>query len=250
MELHLLRNATMRITMAGQTILTDPVLSPRHGIESFAGNEKNPTVDLPVPVEEIINGVDMILVSHLHQDHFDASAKELLPKDTPLFCQPGDKDTIAEAGFSDIRQIDDSLRFDTITLKRTKGKHASSKKWNDLLGKVSGFVFSAPNEPTLYWAGDTVFNDEVKATIDSVHPDIILTHSCGAVLDDSGPIVMDDQQTIDVCKVAPNSKVIAIHMEALDHGTISRKMLRQFADSNGISETQLLIPDDGEKLVF
>ena len=31
-----------------------------------------------------------VLATHLHQDHFDATAARLLPRDLPLLCQPED----------------------------------------------------------------------------------------------------------------------------------------------------------------
>jgi len=70
------------------------------------------------------------------------------------------------------------------------------------------------------------------------------------MLQDSGPIVMDAEQTIAVCKLAPRAKVVATHIDALDHGTISRENLRIYARKNGISSDQLLIPDDGQILRF
>jgi hypothetical protein len=39
-------------------------------------------------------------------------------------------------------------------------------------------------------------------------------------------------------------------MEALDHGTVSREDLRSHAQKNGISKDRLLIPEDGQTLVF
>ena len=53
-----------------------------------------------------------------------------------------------------------------------------------------------------------------------------------------------------VCKAAQNKTVIATHMDALDHATISRIELRAYAESNGILPEQLLIPEDGEILEF
>jgi hypothetical protein len=44
--------------------------------------------------------------------------------------------------------------------------------------------------------------------------------------------------------------VIATHMESLDHATISRSDLRQYAQAQGITPEQLRIPLDGETLVF
>ena len=47
----------------------------------------NPLVDLPMPVEDIINGIDAVIVTHLHLDHWDDIAKEVLPKEIKLFVQ-------------------------------------------------------------------------------------------------------------------------------------------------------------------
>jgi L-ascorbate metabolism protein UlaG (beta-lactamase superfamily) len=120
------------------------------------------------------------------------------------------------------------------------------------MGAVAGFVFAAPGEPTIYWAGDTILYEEIYAVIERHQPDIIVTHSCGARWpDDAGErqlIVMDAAQTVAVAQAAPASIVIATHMEALDHATISRAELRAAADAAGISTTRLLIPADGEEL--
>ncbi|MCP3872366.1 MAG: MBL fold metallo-hydrolase [Desulfobacteraceae bacterium] len=250
MKIQQIRNSTLRLSIADKTILTDPVLLPKHGIESFAGIEKNPIVDLPFPAQEIIKDIDLVIVSHLHQDHFDNGAKELLPKEVPMFCQPGDDNAIKDNGFLHVSPIEKSVEWEGIHITRTPGKHAGNEKWQKILGNVSGFIFRTDNEPTVYWAGDTILYDEIKDTITKAKPDIILTHSCGAILDDSGPIVMDAKQTIDVCKLAPNSIVVATHLNALDHGTVTRKDLRTYANDNGITKNQLVIPEDGQTLTF
>lgn len=250
MKIQQIRNATLKINIGGRIILTDPVLLPRHGIESFAGNERNPTVELPVPVEEVLANVDMVLVSHLHQDHFDTGAKEILPKDLPLFCQPGDRAAIEAEGFTRVSEVADVVAWEDIEIRRTPGAHAGSPKWQDILGQVSGYLLTAPDCPRVYWAGDTILGDWVRDTIAQWEPEIILTHSCGAVLEDSGPIVMDARMTVDVCKLAPKAVVVATHMEALDHATVTRQALRDHARASGIPDDRLLIPADGETLSF
>lgn len=250
MQIQLIRNATLRLTLAGKTILTDPVLSPRHAIDSFAGIERNPTVDPPLPVEDIIRSIDLVMISHLHRDHFDDRARQVLPKSVPILCQPGDEKAITEDGFTAVTPLNTQIEWEDIRITRTPGRHAGNKKWTDILGKVSGFVLEAENEPVVYWAGDTILCEEVETVVRTKKPDIILTHSCGAVLKDSGPIVMDALQTVEVCKMAPDAVVIAVHMEALDHGTVSREDLRLHARQNNIPENKLLIPDDGQVLTF
>ncbi|MBU0969134.1 MAG: MBL fold metallo-hydrolase [Proteobacteria bacterium] len=250
MKIQQIRNATLKISFAGKTILTDPMLLGKHGISSFAGKQRNPVVELPIPPADVIRGVEMVLVSHLHQDHFDAGAKERLPKEIPLFCRPGHEDALRESNFSRVTPIDAVVTWEGIEITRTKGCHAGNLKWENILGKVAGFLLKAANEPLVYWAGDTILCEAVETLVKTVKPDIILTHSCGAVLDDSGPIVMDAQMTMELCKLAPEAVVIATHMEALDHAMVTRKDLRDMADERGISPRQLLIPADGEIMIF
>src|SRR3989339_928880 len=109
MKIQLIRNATLKISLAGITLLTDPVLLPRHGMDSFAGIEKNPTVDLPFPAQEVIKDIDMVLVSHLHRDHFDDGAKKMLPKDIPIFCRKVNEAALKEKGFLNVTTIETKM---------------------------------------------------------------------------------------------------------------------------------------------
>ncbi|NTH10123.1 hypothetical protein G6K88_32115 [Agrobacterium rhizogenes] len=110
-----------------------------------------------------------------------------------------------------------------------------------------GFSLDAPDEPSLYWAGDTVLYPPVMETIRKTRPQVIVTHSCGALWD-GVPIVMDAAETIEVCQTSPRSVVIATHMEALDHATVSRLALRKAAEEQGIVLERLLVPADGETI--
>lgn len=118
------------------------------------------------------------------------------------------------------------------------------------MGNASGFILLSENEPTVYWAGDTIWCEAVDDVIVQIRPDIIITHSCGAVWGNNILIVMDAVQTIAVCRAAPKAVVVATHMEALDHATVSRYDLRALAEMEDIKPSQLLIPYDGEILKF
>ncbi len=60
----------MKITYAGRTILTDPLLAQKDAYEPFAGIARNPTIELPFQVEEILKAVQSVIVSHDHPDHY------------------------------------------------------------------------------------------------------------------------------------------------------------------------------------
>jgi L-ascorbate metabolism protein UlaG (beta-lactamase superfamily) len=249
MQIQLIRSATLRIDYAQQRLIVDPYLAAKHTMPSNAGESPNPLVELPFPPQEVIAGIDMAVISHLHSDHLDPTAQRLLPAELTLICQPGDDAELESRGFRSVIPVVDSLNWKAIRITRTTGQHGTGKVLREM-GNVSGFVFEAENEPTVYWTGDTIWCEAVAEVVGQVQPDIIITHSCGAVWDDNVLIVMDAVQTVTVCRAAPNSVVIATHMDSVDHATVSRDELRAYAKANGIQSEQLLIPADGEKLAF
>jgi L-ascorbate metabolism protein UlaG (beta-lactamase superfamily) len=248
MKLQLFRNATLKLDYAGKMVLIDPCLAPKHSLPSYTGRSPNPMVDLPTSITDILKDVELVLVSHLHTDHFDSVAKDVVPKHLPLLCQPGDETTILKAGFTDVRPLLDVFDWNGLVFTRREGSHGLGPVV-EKMGPVMGFTLAAQGEPTIYWSGDTVLYPPVAKTIAEAAPDIIITHSCGAKWD-GDLIVMDADQTIATCELAPQSRVVAVHMEALDHATVTRAELRRAAEANGITAKQLLIPDDGELLAF
>lgn len=245
MKIQLIRNATMKINYAGKTILTDPMLSEKYSIRSFAGISKNPTVDLPFDAQKVIENVDCVLISHTHPDHFDQKAVELLNKDIDIFCQPANESELINYGFSYVTSIENTFVWNKITFIKTNGKHGSGAIL-EKMGIVSGFVLQSENEPTVYWVGDSVLCDDVENTIKKYKPDIIITHSGGAVIPGFNPILMDDKETLALYNFNHDAKIIAIHTESLDHCTITRDKILQSAINMNIDLSKLIIPKDGE----
>ena len=118
-------------------------------LENTANPVRNPTVELPLPVENVLSGHDAVLVTHRHKDHFDETATRLLPRELPVFCQPEDEDGLRELGF-DARPVVESVEWDGLTIHRVPSRHGFGRT-AELLGPVSGFVLD-----DLYLAGDTV----------------------------------------------------------------------------------------------
>lgn len=251
MQIQLIRNATLRLNYGGKLILIDPFFLPKHSYGAMAGREDNPTVDLIMPVEEVLADIDAVLVSHLHTDHFCPDAKMMVPKDLPLFCQPGDKGGITKHGFENVTVVSDRVEWEDIFITRVPAQHGSGESILRAMGDVSGFVFEAENEPTIYWAGDTILYDGVRDSIAKYQPDIIVTHSGGAIWgEDKTLIIMDAAQTIEIARLAPQATVIAVHLEALDHCLTPREEIWTQAEANDISHDRLLIPADGEMLAL
>jgi L-ascorbate metabolism protein UlaG (beta-lactamase superfamily) len=81
-RVRLVRHATLRVEVAGRVLLVDPMLDDvgaRSPVAGTANERRNPLVPLPMRVEEVVAGVDAVLVTHLHADHFDEAAIRALP---------------------------------------------------------------------------------------------------------------------------------------------------------------------------
>src|SRR5262249_48144301 len=164
MKLQLFRNATLKLDYAGRTVLIDPYLAAKHSLPSFTGRSPNPMVDLPVSIEEILDSVELVVVSHLHTDHFDGVAEEKVPKDLPLICRPGDEIKIAGGGSPDIGPLLDVLDWNGRVSPRREGSHGLGPVV-EKMGPVMGFTLAAQDEPEIYWTGDTVLYPPVIETI-------------------------------------------------------------------------------------
>ena len=77
--------------LAGLLVWTCTTRPP---VEDTENDRRNPLVELPEPPEVVVAGIDAVLVTHMHRDHFDDTAAELLPKDVPVFCQPDDAERL------------------------------------------------------------------------------------------------------------------------------------------------------------
>lgn len=251
-----IRNATLHVVYGNVRFLVDPMLSNRHAWPGFEGSvnseERNPPVHLPMTKEEIID-VDAVIVTHLHEDHWDEEARKVLPKALPIFAQnDADAQTIRGQGFSDVRVLSATSSFKGVQLIKTGGGHGTEAhyaKIGKILGEACGVVFKQAGAKTVYLAGDTIWQDDVAAALDAHRPDVaILNTGYAMVVGIEGGIIMGTQDVLSVHKAAPEVLLIGSHMEAVNHCTVSRADLRAFARANGFAD-KLRTPGDGETLI-
>lgn len=183
MNIQLIRNATLIVQYTGKIFLIDPFLSEKGTLPTFPNaareDQKNPLVALPISIEEIISGVDAVIVTHLHIDHWDDATKEALPKEIKLFTQnEEDAQEIKSAGFTNVEVLQIDTVYEGIQFIKTKGEHGRGEILNTA-GKGCGVAFNHATEKTLYVAGDTVWYEEVQQTIQTHQPQIIVVNGGG-----------------------------------------------------------------------
>jgi L-ascorbate metabolism protein UlaG (beta-lactamase superfamily) len=250
-----IRNATLRIDYGGVRFLVDPMLDDQGTSPGFPGSvnsdRRNPLVPLPVPIADITD-VDAVIVTHLHSDHWDDAAKAKLNKSLPLFVQnDADAEAIRGAGFMNVRVLTETSDVNGVKLAKIGGQHGTdvALKAIPALGQVCGVVFSHPSEKTLYVAGDTIWNQHVEQAITRHRPDAIVLNAGKATLNGLDPIIMGEADVLAVHRAAPRARLIASHMEAVNHCILSRAELRAFAEKEGFASS-LLVPADGEATVI
>lgn len=247
-----IRNATIHVDFAGLRFLVDPMLATTGAYPGFPGTPnselRNPLVPLPLPIGKIVD-VDAVILTHLHPDHWDESASAAISRNMPIFTQnAADAAAVRAEGFETVGVLGPETAFRGVTLTRTGGLHAAPEIMEvagEMLGEVSGVVFRHPAERTLYLAGDTVWNDMVRDTLIRYQPEVIILNAGHAQITGLGPILMGTEDVLQVAETMRDATLIASHMEAINHCTLTRAELRAFAAGAGFGN-RLLVPGDGE----
>ena len=263
MKIHHLRNATFIIESGEQYILIDPMLSKKGAMPPFsrvrAKPLKNPIVDLPNNAAALLEKVTHCLITHSqklglkalqHTDHLDQPGEDFLrEKSIPITTLKRDAGALKKYGL----RIETELEFwqsqpmlgGEITAVPAKHGHT----WvHNLMANGAGYFLQLPGEPSIYISGDTVYTPDVDRALKEFKPNIAVMASGTATLDISKPILMTLDEQMTFVKNAPG-KVIANHLEALNHCPTTRKQLRQELEKNELS-AKVIIPADGEQMGF
>ena len=215
-----IRNATGKLTINNTTFLIDPFLAPKDTYPGFEGTfnyqQRMPMVDLPVSIDNLLSDITAAVVTHTHLDHWDDTAIKSIPKSLPIFVQnTADKELITSQGFNDVR-----------------------------------IIFEAADEPTVYLVGDTVWTSDVEKALLRFDPNVIIMNTGYAqILGFEDSIIMGTKDIGRMVVRKPEAKIIAVHMDTVNHTATSRKDVRKFIKGTNI-ESHVAVPEDGETITL
>ena len=258
MHITQLRNATIIIHAGTRHILVDPMLAPKDALPPlrlFDGKRlRNPLVELPAITGGALEQVTHCLITHCQRGHFDhldrAGKRFLRERQIPVICTARDAGYLRERGLN-VRPLEEGHGVEQPFLggiiRSVPCVHGRGMV-GALMEHGAGYVIALPGEPTLYLSGDTTLSDGVKQTIAELQPQVSVVPAGGARMDLGGEIIMGPGEVMEFTRLT-KGLVVAKHLEALSHCPPSRAGLAAHARAAGV-ESRLLIPADGETLVF
>lgn len=256
MQIEFVRSATLIIRTGAHQILLDPMLADAGKLPALSvirhKRQKNPTVPLPANTFASLKRVTAGLITHCkygHMDHLDrAGARFLAANNVPTYCRPADARHLAKRGI-DARPLAmgsaNPFLGGQITLVPARHGHG----WiAAAMGPGVGYFIEMPGEPSLYIAGDTVLTDDVRWALTDLRPDVAIVAAGNASVDVGKPILMSLDEVMEFARLAPG-RVVANHLEALNHCPVTRADVREAAIAKGLSD-KIEIPKDGQVLTF
>lgn len=257
MNITQLRNATVVIEYDQHVILVDPMFAPKGAIPplKYVGKQRrrNPLVELPENADRILERVTHCLITHCQKGHFDhldrAAVKWLRNREIPILCMEGDSEYLSKKGLKVLPLKADNaqqpfLEGSVTPVPCLHGRGVVGK----FMAHGYGYFIQWPGEPSLYLAGDTIFTPQVEHCLSTYRPDVSVLPAGGANFDLGGEIIMGAGDMLTASQIS-TGKVIANHLEALDHCPVTRKQLMDLRKREKL-EDRLLIPEDGETLCF
>ena len=152
-------------------------------------------------------------MTHTHEDHLDGAARDRLPADLPVFCQPAVAETIGEY-FEDVRPVYDSREWEEVAIHRVLARHGRGTI-GERVAPSSGSVLET-GDRTVYLTGETVRCDGVERALGESDPDVVVANAGAAQFTEGRPIRLT-KRGVAALAGATDAHVVAAHVEAFDH---------------------------------
>lgn len=224
--LRFIGNATVLIRFAGFTILTDPnFLHKGDHVHLGYGLKSQRLTDPAIPFDKLPS-VDLVVLSHMHGDHFDQLVQERLNRDTPIVTTPEAASALADMGFRNrhalakwdalvVRKGDASLRITAMPARH--GPPAASAPLPDTMGSMLEFSTGEKASYRIYISGDTLVYEDLE-DIPRRYPDIdlALLHLGGTRILGVMKVTMDGKDGVKLLQLVAPHHAIPIHYNDYD----------------------------------
>ena len=220
-------NATVIIRYGALTILTDPNFLHRGdhvhlGYGITAQRLTDPAIEL-----ENLPPIDLIVLSHMHEDHFDKLVQSKLDRNIPIVTTKEAAESLKKLGFTKRHPL---RTWDTLVVEKGNttlhvtampGRHGPlivAKLLPEVMGSMLDFRSkNSPPSYRMYISGDTMVFDDIKE-IPKRYPDVdlALLHLGGTRLLRLVTVTMDAKEGVKMMRLIVPRKAIPIHYDDYD----------------------------------
>lgn len=155
-------HATVLMRIAGQTILTDPVMAQRVGLGlglMTAGPRRRyaPAIDV-----HQLPPIDLLLISHAHFDHLDRPTLHRLKKTMPVVTSAHTSDLLRDLGYRNVRELNwnESTEIGTLRITAIPVSHWGARTFFDSHRGYNAYLIESQSSPPsrVLFGADTAFH--------------------------------------------------------------------------------------------
>ena len=217
--------ATVLIRHTGFTILTDPnFLHKGDHVHLGYGLKSQRLTDPAIPFDKL-PPVDLVVLSHMHGDHFDQLVQEKLDRDIPIVTTPEAASALADMGFKNrhalstwdslvVRRGGSTLRITAMPARH--GPPGASAPLPETMGSMLEFTADKGGY-RIYISGDTLVYEDLD-DIPRRYPDIdlALLHLGGTRILGVMKVTMDGKDGVKLMQLVAPHHAIPIHYNDYD----------------------------------
>jgi L-ascorbate metabolism protein UlaG (beta-lactamase superfamily) len=147
-----LGHATVLIEVDGVRLLTDPLLR---------GRVAHLRRQVPPVDPALFDGLDAVLISHLHHDHLDLPSLRQLGSETPLVVPAGAGGLLRRRGFVDVTELSvgELASVGALAVTAVKARHDGRRLAGPGSPRAETLGYLIGGRRTVYFAGDTELFD-------------------------------------------------------------------------------------------
>ena len=243
-------HSTLLINIGGFKILTDPILTNWVYCVPRIRRAK-------INVERLDNNVDLILISHAHNDHLNKGTLKKFSREIPIATHFNNKNYLNGCQCDNIIEFDHWQKKEflngNIKITLVPASHSKTLPWGPF-GTPGGFIIESEKH-NIYFAGDTSFCEDILVEISQRFKIDTLLMPVGAysprwLLKNEH---VNPEEALKALKIIGAKKMIPIHwgsfMLALDTPQKPIRILRKKIKGTDF-ENKVVILKNGETFYF